>query len=143
MKKVLVGALIGVILGLSGPAVAQRSIIAGESSPGVYINIKVNPDGTLALGGGSVGLTFTTTTPTVTSSSTTILAANANRRFLIIQNNDAAGNIFINYTSAATTAHLKLVPGQSIFLDAAVTAQAITAIGSIASNANVVVVEGQ
>lgn len=86
---------------------------------------------------------FTNTNPAVTNASSVILAANAGRKFLMIQNKDAAGNIYIVFGAAATVAlGIKIAPGQTLTLDAKVPAGGINAIGDIANNPNVVVVEG-
>lgn len=125
---------------------SQRVIVAGEESPGVYVNIGEDSQALWVNVKGSVApisaVTMTTTAPTVTNASTTILAANTARKNLLIQNNDAAGIVYLNFTTTATTAHLKLSPGQSLFLTGIVPVTAVRAIGSIASNANVVVIEG-
>lgn len=91
----------------------------------------------------NVASTFTNTQKTVTNSSATLVAANANRRYLLIQNNDAAGDIYVRLDGvAATTATgIKIESLGSYALENLVPSSAITAIGSIASNANVVVVE--
>lgn len=87
---------------------------------------------------------FTQTQSTVTTTSGQLKAANASRRYLLIQNNDAAGDVFIRVDGAtATTANgLKIAAGGSLELATFVPTGAITAIGSIASNANVIVIEG-
>lgn len=87
---------------------------------------------------------FTSTQVTVTSSSATIDAASPSRRYLLIQNNDAAGVIYVNLSGAAATTvnSIKMNPGDSLELQGFVPSSAITAIGSIASNANVLIVEG-
>lgn len=87
---------------------------------------------------------FTSAQVTVTSASTTIDAANAARRYLLIQNNDATGIVYVNLAGATATAlnSLRLLPGESLELSSFVPSGAITAIGSIASNTNVVLVEG-
>lgn len=82
------------------------------------------------------------TVVTVTSTSTQFLSLRANRRFLIIQNNDATGNVFVNFGAAATTAHIKVIPGANLFLDSNTPITELHMIGSIASNPNVVVIEG-
>lgn len=81
---------------------------------------------------------------TVTNAAGDLLAANPARRYLLIQNNDAAGVVFINFSGAATAANgLKIAPGGNYTADASFCpVNAISAIGSIASNANVIVVEG-
>lgn len=81
----------------------------------------------------------------VTNASGVLLAANVNRRFLLVQNNDAAGNVFLNLTGAAATAAagVKIAPGGSLLLsDGEAGGAAVNAIGDIANNPNVVVVEG-
>lgn len=87
---------------------------------------------------------FTQGAEIVTNASAELVAANAARRLLIVQNNDAAGNIFITTDgSAATVANgIKIAPGGLILLDVYCPTGAINAIGDIAVNANVTVVEG-
>lgn len=87
---------------------------------------------------------FTNTQVTVTSSSTTIDAANPARRYLLIQNNDATGDIYVRLdgVAATLTTGVKIPAGGSYEVTGYVPTGAITAIGSIASNANVVIVEG-
>lgn len=87
---------------------------------------------------------FTQAAVAVGVASAQILAAKANRKFLLVQNNDAAANVFLNLTGAAATAtDLKLPPGASIVLDQATPSAAITAIASAATAAGaVVVIEG-
>lgn len=87
---------------------------------------------------------FTNTQKTVTSSSTSLVAANANRRYLLIQNNDASGIIYVTLdgTAATTAKGVKIAAGGSYELQGFVPTGQLFAIGSIASNANCVVVEG-
>lgn len=82
--------------------------------------------------------------PEVTNVSGQLLAANAARRLLIVQNNHATGNIFVTMDgSAATLANgIKITPGSLILLDVFTPSGAINAIGDIASNIAVIVVEG-
>lgn len=82
---------------------------------------------------------------TVTNASAQLLAAKAGRRYLLIQNKDAAGAVYISFgAGAATTASgLKIAPGGSFAADANFCPDnEIQAIGDIANNANVVVIEG-
>jgi hypothetical protein len=92
----------------------------------------------------NVNGTFTQTQRTVTNASAQLLAANAARRYLLIQNNDASGDVYVNLTGvAATTANgIKIAAGGSYECQGFAPTAAITAIGSIASNANIVAVEG-
>jgi hypothetical protein len=87
---------------------------------------------------------FTQAQKTVTSASAQLLAAKANRRYLLVQNNDAAGIIYVNLTGAAATATngVKLGPGASLEIQGFAPTAEIRAIGSIGSNANIVTVEG-
>lgn len=84
------------------------------------------------------------TAKTVTNASAQLVAANASRRFLLIQNKDAAGNLFVTLDgTAATTANgIKIGSGSTLILDVFAPVGAIFAIGDVASNANIVVVEG-
>lgn len=85
------------------------------------------------------------TQKTVTNASTQLLAAKAGRRYLLIQNKDAAGIVYISFGAGAATAAngLKIGPGGSYSADANYCPDnEIRAIGDIASNANVVVIEG-
>lgn len=88
---------------------------------------------------------FVQTTPTVTSASAQLLAANASRSYLLIQNNSTTGDIFVRLDgAAATTANGIRIPGNggSYELQDYNPTGAVTAIGSIASNPNIVIVEG-
>lgn len=86
---------------------------------------------------------FSQAQATVTNTSGQIKAANAARRYLMIQNNDTAGDIFIRLDGASATIAngIKIAAGASYELQGFVPTGAITAIGSIASNANVIIVE--
>jgi hypothetical protein len=81
---------------------------------------------------------------TVTNASAQILAANSAREYLLIQNKDPAGTIWVGFgTGAVTQANgVRIVPGGSFELIGVCTTQEIRAIGDIASNANVTTVEG-
>lgn len=81
---------------------------------------------------------------TVTNASAQMIAANAARRYLLIQNKDASGDIWVNLAgAAAASASGVLIPaGGSLELQGYVCTGAIFAIGSIASNVNIVSIEG-
>jgi hypothetical protein len=81
---------------------------------------------------------------TVINASGQLLAENWSRRFLLVQNNHATASVFLNLAGAAATvgAGVKLGPGGSLLLDNFVPGSAIFAIGDIASNTAVTVVEG-
>lgn len=101
-----------------------------------------SPTGTVVLAGEQGA--FSQAAKTVTNASGQLLAANAKRRYLLIQNNDLAGDVFVTVDgSAATTAKgVKLAPGASFELAGFCPTAAVFAIGSIANNPNVVTVEG-
>lgn len=81
--------------------------------------------------------------PTVTNVAAQLVAANAARKYCLIQNKDAAGNIYINFGGVATVANgLKISAGGSYELNCNILTAAISAIGDIASNANIVVITG-
>jgi len=83
------------------------------------------------------------TNPAVTNANTQLLAANPSRSYLLIQNKDTIGNIYINFGAAATVANGVLIgAGGSYELDCNILTSAINAIGDIANNTNIVVVEG-
>lgn len=87
---------------------------------------------------------FTQAQKTVTNASGSLLAANAARRYLLIQNNDASGDIYVTLdgTAATTAKGIKIAAGGSYECQGYVPTGQIFAIGSIASNANIVAVEG-
>jgi len=87
---------------------------------------------------------FTNTQVTVTNAGTQIDAASPSRRYLLIQNNDAVGDIYVRLdgVAATLTTGVKIPAGGTYELQGFVPTGAITAISSIASNANIVIVEG-
>lgn len=87
--------------------------------------------------------TYTHSAVTVTNASQQFLTANSSRRYLLIQNRDVTGNIFMRFGAAATTATgIQIAPGANYEIDTAVSGQTVNIIGDIASNANVLIVEG-
>lgn len=87
---------------------------------------------------------FTQTQATVTNASGQLFAANASRRYLLVQNNDASGDVYVTLdgTEATTAKGIKIAAGGSLELAGFCPSGAVFAIGSVASNANVVAVEG-
>lgn len=80
---------------------------------------------------------------TVTNASTSLVAANATRDYLLIQNKDAAGIIYIAFGVEATVLNgVRIAPGGSYELNCNILTAQVFAIGDIANNTNVVVVEG-
>lgn len=80
---------------------------------------------------------------TVTNAAGWLLASKANRRYLLIQNK-GAGDIYVtlNGTPATVALGILIEAGGSLELQGYVPTAGISAIGSIASNPSVIVVEG-
>lgn len=79
---------------------------------------------------------------TVTTAASQLLAANSSRLFLMIQNT-GAGNIYVNFSGTATVANgFKIPPGGAWEAGAYCPTGAVSVIGDIASNPNVIVVQG-
>jgi|APSaa5957512622_1039677.scaffolds.fasta_scaffold24651_2 hypothetical protein len=83
------------------------------------------------------------TSVTVTAAAADIAAQNLIGRYVLIQNNDAAGIVYLNLSGDATVSSTMFVlnPGDSLELFNIT--NAISAIGSIASNPNVAITEGK
>lgn len=81
---------------------------------------------------------------TVGVASGVLAAANAARRFLLVQNNHASQNIWLNLAGAAATqaAGVKIPPAGSLLIDQACPTGAVYAIGETGNNTTVTVVEG-
>lgn len=96
--------------------------------------------GTVSISGGS---NFVNSAPAVTNASAALLAANASRRYVLIQNNHATATVYLNFSAAATAGNgIKLDPGASYESGFSAHLGAINAIGDVASNTAVIVVEG-
>lgn len=87
---------------------------------------------------------FSSAAKTVTSASAQLVAAKPDRKYLLIQNNHPSGAIYLKFgTGAATAANgVKVVPGGFFEMASCVTTGEMSAVGDIASNAAIVVVEG-
>lgn len=103
----------------SGAAFGQSAIVRGEASAGVYENIKSTSQAlnvAVVSGGGSASaVAHTDTAISILVTSTTVIAANATRKYLAIQNQDAANPIWINCAGSAAVTNgtaVKLLAGQ-------------------------------
>lgn len=87
---------------------------------------------------------FTQLQATVKDTSVQLRPAKANRRYLLIQNNHSTADVYVTLDGTAATAvnGVRIPAGGSYELQGFVPNSEIHAIGSIASNAAVVVVEG-
>ena len=80
---------------------------------------------------------------TVTSTAADIMTENLKGVDIFIQNNDAAGIIYINFSGTATVSATMIILNPGDILTAGNTTNSVSAIGSIASNANVAVSIGR
>lgn len=87
---------------------------------------------------------FANTAKTVTNATGSLVVSNTARKYLLIQNKDTSGSIYINFGAGAATAGngILIGPGGAYELNANMSTQAIQAIGTIVSNNNILVVEG-
>lgn len=123
---------------------AEQTIVLliglGETADGAKVGGSVTVN---SMPAGAVAMTQTANAVGVASAQ--LVAANASRRLLMIQNNDAAADVFLNVAGAAAVLNqgVKLGPGDSITLDVWTPSAAVFAIASVATAAGaVVVVEG-
>ncbi len=130
------------------PSGFDRIAITSATAQTIQFVTRLGGDVRYDQSSGAVSITnvngaFNQAQATVTTTSAQLKAANAARRYLLIQNNDSSGDIFVTVdgTTATTAKGIKLSAGSSIELSTYAPTGAINAIGSIASNANVVVVE--
>jgi len=118
---------------------AQTVKIAVSMGLGGY---DLSPTGNVSLTS-PINATGSNAQATVTTTAAQLVAANTARKYLLIQNKDVTGNIWINFGGTATQANgIKIAPGGSYELNSAILTGAISAISDIASNANIVVVTG-
>lgn len=86
--------------------------------------------------------TFTHTAATVTTTAANAVAAAA-RDFVMIQNKSSSGTVWVNFSATATQANgLKLLPGQSWESGFSCPQGAVSCIGDIASNPDVLIITG-
>lgn len=117
-----------------------RAVIAGETTAGGggYVNVKVNPSGTLTADvTGSVrdlgSATNIASQVTVTNSSTAIVAARATRRAVVLLNLQTVA-VYVDPTGGtATTSMFRLDPGASITLPVVTAVTGITSAAYTAS----------
>lgn len=89
-----------------------------------------------------LAVTLAQTNPVIALTNTQVVAAKSDRKFLLIQNNDAANPVYLNFAgAAATTAGVKLVAGGSYQMDSSIGDQEIRGIATGAP-VTLVVVEG-
>lgn len=89
--------------------------------------------------------TFTQSVVTVTNTvNSQLIVQNGWRRYLLIQNKDTSGVIYLTFNGVAATQSngISIGPGESIEFSNYCPINAVNAIGSIASNPNIVMIEG-
>ncbi len=81
-----------------------------------------------------LSLTMTQTNPVISNlASTAVVAANATRKFLLIQNNDAVNEVYVDFAGGvATAAGFIIAAGGSYQWDTVVGNQAVNAIAALA-----------
>lgn len=110
---------------------------------GRVISTRTTVNGSIALEASPRTSALVHATKTVTTASAQVLAASANRKYLLVQNKSGTGTVWLVFGAAATqAAGIKLGPGGNYEMASVVSTQALFAIGDIASNADVLVVEG-
>lgn len=121
-------------------AVSAATGVQFVSRLGNVVTYDTPPTGSVTIANGG----FSQAQATVTTASSTISAVNLGRRYLLIQNKDTTGTIYVRIDGAAATAAngLTIEPGGSFEISGRCPNGAITAIGDIASNANIIVIEG-
>lgn len=105
-----------------------------------FIDTRVTGEVTFA----PLGATFANAAAVVTNASAALSAANPLRKYLMIQNNDAAGNIYVRLDGGVATVGTGVkisALGGLLELSLVVPSGAITAIGDIANNPNILLVQ--
>lgn len=125
---------------LTSAGLQSAKVLIGEAEAGAASAVSVSG----VVGVQSAGVPYAQAAVTVAVTSGVLVAANADRRFLMVQNNHASQNIWLNLAGAAATqaAGVKVPPGGALLLDVACPTGAVYAIGETGNNAAVVVVEG-
>lgn len=80
---------------------------------------------------------------TITTNAANIVGEFSKGRSVYVKNNDTAGTIYLNLTTTATASNTNIVLAPGEYISIGNSTNAISAIGDIASNANVVVIEGR
>lgn len=125
---------------ITNGATAQTVTIASRNGSSVQYDTPPNGQVTVTNTGGTA---WNFQQKTVTTTAAVMIATNAARRYLFIQNKDNTGNIWIQFGANPTiTTGIKIEPGASFEMANFVATNGVYAIGDIASNPNVTVVEG-
>lgn len=110
---------------------------------GNIVGYDIAPTGSVLVNGITNKATFTHSISNVANVATLIKAAMEGRKYLLIQNRDDVGNIWVKLDGffSSMSFGVKVGPGESLELADACPSVSIYAIGDIASNPNVLVVE--
>lgn len=152
ISGLLAGLEVGPLADLNGPNAFDRVEIDVQAGDTVSIGIG---NGQARYNRASTSATITQnkapqtgaivhTKQNVTNVSGALLAANSARQYLLVQNQDATGNVFLKFAAAATAdaASIKIPPGGNYEMNGVIATQALNAIGDVAANGNVLTVEG-
>ncbi len=148
INGLLAGLEVGPLAELNEPAAFDLVEIDVQAGDTVKVGIgngaaRYNRGASSVTIAGGMNGAFTQTAPAVTTTAANLVAAKPNRRYLLVQNNSTSGNVYVNTAATATAANgIKLAPGASLEFDNFCPVGAISAIGDIASNPNVIVLEG-
>ena len=87
---------------------------------------------------------FSNLAATVTTTSAQLIAANGARQYLLIQNKSSVGNIWLSHSAGpATQANgLRIAPGGYWEWDSTIPTGAVFAVGDVASNPDILIIEG-
>lgn len=120
-----------------------RIMLGIENASQQYTIIATDGNGAVNIVSGAENETYTHTAPAVGLASAQLVAANTARKYLLIQNQDAANSIWIRFGAAATAGagSIEIAAGAQYILDNRVSGQVVNAIALVA-NANITVVEG-
>lgn len=152
ISGLLAGLEVGPLAALKDPASFDRVEIDVQAGDTVQIGIgngaarynRASTSATITQNKNPISAAFANTAKTITSTSAQLVAASPGRQYLLVQNRDPSGNIYLNFGAGAATAGngVKIAPGGAFEMNVVNTSTSIQAIGDIASNANVLVVEG-
>ena len=124
------------------PPNGNVTVVSSEAQPVTVTAPETQPVNTKSKGNNAGS--FTQAQKTVTNASGQLLAAKSNRAYLFVQNNDTTGSIYVTVegTDATTALGLRIGPLGAFEFQGVCPSGAIKAIGDIASNANIIVLEG-
>lgn len=120
-----------------------RLLVLDAGEGGGSRNVALNGNLNLGTVPATQSNAFVNTNRTVTSTSTAVLGGNSARQYLLIQNKDSTGTIWVAFGAAATQANgLRIPPGGYWEWDGTVPVSTVNVIGDLATQSNVITIEG-